>query len=249
MMTRMTGFVFQDEYLDRVQGLTDEQLGRLVRALSAYHVTGEAPKLEGMERIAFDFIRPEVDRIEAHYRATCETNRRNRAGARKKTAADETERPLTDADDAPRAATEPDQDKDQVQAKEKDQPEPDRDDHHQDGDALERKVRQAFSGLTDTHLQALGRYRALLGDGLVSYAADRAVANGARGWGYLEQVLKGYEAQGIRTVEAARAADDQFRRQRTRSRPEKTVRAQQYAQREYREADAEAVYGVTELFR
>ena len=45
-MTRMTGFVFQDEYLDRVQGLTDEQLGKLVRALSAYHAAGEAPKLE-----------------------------------------------------------------------------------------------------------------------------------------------------------------------------------------------------------
>ena len=79
-MARMTGFVFQDEYLDRLKRLSDEELGRLLRALAGYHITGDAPELNGVEGLAFDFIRQDVDRIEEQYRLKCETNRRNRRG-------------------------------------------------------------------------------------------------------------------------------------------------------------------------
>lgn len=77
-MARMTGFVFQDEYLERLAKLSDQEIGRLVRALAKYHATGEMQELAGRESIAFDFIKVDIDRIDQRYEAKCETNSNNR---------------------------------------------------------------------------------------------------------------------------------------------------------------------------
>ncbi len=236
-MARMTGFVFQDEYLGRLKRLSDEELGRLIRALAGYHITGNAPELNGVEGLAFDFIRQDVDRIEEQYRLKCETNRRNRrGGAAPETPADEKERPLTAVP------------KDKVKEKDKDET---RDDPPDPDDALLSKARAALSGLTDTHLSALRSYRRQLGDPLVSYAIDRTVANGAKGWGYTEAILSAYVQQGISTVEGAQAADEQHRtaRKKPRERPGKTVLAQQYEQRDYKEAEMAKILDVDALFK
>lgn len=77
-MARMTGFVFQDEYLERLAKLSDQEVGRLVRALAEYHATGKDQELAGREGVAFDFIKVDIDRIDQKYEARCETNRSNR---------------------------------------------------------------------------------------------------------------------------------------------------------------------------
>jgi len=77
-MARMTGFVFQDEYLERLAKLSDQEVGRLVRALAEYHATGKEQELAGREGVAFDFIKVDIDRIDQKYEARCETNRSNR---------------------------------------------------------------------------------------------------------------------------------------------------------------------------
>ena len=77
-MAQMTGFIFQDEYLERLAKLSDQEVGRLVRALANYHATGEQQELAGRESVAFDFIKVDIDRIESKYSAKCETNRNNR---------------------------------------------------------------------------------------------------------------------------------------------------------------------------
>ena len=74
----MTGFIFQDEYLERLAKLSDQELGRLVRALAIYHATGEQQELAGRESIAYDFIKFDIDRIDEKYAAKCDTNRNNR---------------------------------------------------------------------------------------------------------------------------------------------------------------------------
>lgn len=74
------GFFLRDAYLTRTAKLTDEELGRLLRACMAYHATGEIAELEGRESIAFDFIREDIDEQTQAYEAKCETNRRNRIG-------------------------------------------------------------------------------------------------------------------------------------------------------------------------
>lgn len=98
-MARMTGFIFQDEYLERLAKLSDQEVGRLVRALAVYHATGETQELAGREGIAFDFIKVDIDRNDRRYEAKCETNRSNRAGT--STTDNDRERPSTDGNETP----------------------------------------------------------------------------------------------------------------------------------------------------
>ena len=80
-MAKMTGFIFQDGYLEQLAKLSDQELGRLVRALAIYHSTGETKELAGRESIAYDFIKVDIDRIEQGYANKCETNRNNRVNS------------------------------------------------------------------------------------------------------------------------------------------------------------------------
>jgi hypothetical protein len=77
----MSGFICHDDYLQKTAKLTDEEVGRLFRALMRYHATGVADEVEGRESIAFDFIREDIDRTDAAYKAKCEKNRNNRLSA------------------------------------------------------------------------------------------------------------------------------------------------------------------------
>ena len=77
----MSGFICHDDYFQKTAKLTDEEVGRLFRALMRYHATGVADEVEGRESIAFDFIREDIDRTEAAYKAKCEKNRNNRLSA------------------------------------------------------------------------------------------------------------------------------------------------------------------------
>ena len=75
-MARMTGFVFQDEYLARLAKLSDQEVGRLVRALAEYHANGNEPELAGRESVAFDFIKVDIDKADAAYQAKCNNMKR-----------------------------------------------------------------------------------------------------------------------------------------------------------------------------
>ena len=77
----MSGFICHDDYLQKTAKLTDEEVGRLFRALMRYHATGIADDVDGLESIAFDFIREDIDRTEAAYKVKCEKNRNNRLSA------------------------------------------------------------------------------------------------------------------------------------------------------------------------
>lgn len=79
-------------------------------------------------------------------------------------------------------------------------------------DPLIVKVQKELNGLTDTHYQLLNQYRDSLGDDLISYAIDQAVANGVRKWAYVERILQSMEERGIRTVGEAKAEDENRRK-------------------------------------
>lgn len=73
-------------YGKKCEKLTDQELGRLFRALFRYSETGERQELAGRESIAFDFIADDIDRAKEAYEAKCEKNRAN-ASERKRTLA------------------------------------------------------------------------------------------------------------------------------------------------------------------
>lgn len=125
----MSGFICHDNYLAKIAKLTDEQAGRLFRALMRYHSTGIIEELDGVESIAYDFIREDIDRCEEAYAAKCAKNRSNRmSGKRTTTNVDERGRTLTTDDDGQRPSTtvdercqkEKEKEKDNIKEKEKD---------------------------------------------------------------------------------------------------------------------------------
>ena len=68
-------FILYTSDYQLIEGLTDEQLGQLTRALFTYARDGEIIKLDPVVRMAFVFIKDKIDRNQGKYQARCEKNR------------------------------------------------------------------------------------------------------------------------------------------------------------------------------
>ena len=58
---RVDGFIFYASYYDGISELTDEEQGRLYKAIMDYAFTAKEPELSGASSMAFKFIRPTLD--------------------------------------------------------------------------------------------------------------------------------------------------------------------------------------------
>ena len=70
-------FILYTSDYQLIEGLTDEQLGQLTRALFVYARDGEVIKLEPVVRMAFVFIKDKIDRNQTKYQKKCERLRAN----------------------------------------------------------------------------------------------------------------------------------------------------------------------------
>ena len=70
-------FLIYLDYEEQFKLLTDEQLGQLIKAIIKYEKTGEMIELEGMLKMAFSFIKTQLDRDREKYKAKCQKNREN----------------------------------------------------------------------------------------------------------------------------------------------------------------------------
>lgn len=68
-------FILYTSYYALIEGLTDEQLGQLTRAIFLYVRDGEIISLEPVVRMAFSFIKDNIERNQDKYQAKCEKNR------------------------------------------------------------------------------------------------------------------------------------------------------------------------------
>lgn len=253
-MARMTGFVFQDKYLKRLEKLSDQEVGRLVRALATYHASGEEPELKGRECGYFDFIRADIDEIELAYQNKCKNMKRG--NGEQKTAIDSNCTQLQSiAPDCDQLRTNININ---INKKEKDINNNDSARAHEEDtpfgavavDPLIIKIQQELNGLTDTHYQELDGYRNEMPDDLISYAIDSAVGNGVRNWAYVRAILQGYVRDHVRTVGEAKEKDEKRKQEKKApQRQGKVVSAQNYTQREYDEKDLEERLGVNDIFR
>lgn len=64
-------------YLESLSPFTDEECGRLVRAMINYAATGEVPQFEGNERFIWPSLQAQIDRDIEAYQAKCAKNRSN----------------------------------------------------------------------------------------------------------------------------------------------------------------------------
>lgn len=121
----MEYWCFFHAYDKKTKNLSDQELGRLVRALNRFSQSGEPEQLEGRESIAYDFIVDDIEKAKIRYKEKCQNNRANRNG-RKRTSTDdnECEQPLTNDNERQRTSTDVDE-RDQTKDKNKKQKEKD----------------------------------------------------------------------------------------------------------------------------
>lgn len=79
-MADKKSFVLFTEYEENLKELPDEELGQLFRAIFSYVNRGIVPDLSPSNKMAFSFIRQDLDRNQAKYEKTC----KSRAEAGKK---------------------------------------------------------------------------------------------------------------------------------------------------------------------
>ena len=78
-------FLIYIDYEEQFNLLTDEEVGQLMRAIIKYEKTGNMPKLDGMLKMAFSFIKTQLDRDRKKYNKKCEKNKENaKRGSRPK---------------------------------------------------------------------------------------------------------------------------------------------------------------------
>lgn len=70
-------FLIYLDYQEQFELLSDEQAGQLIKATIKYEKTGEITELDGMVKMAFSFIKTQLDRDREKYQAKCEKNREN----------------------------------------------------------------------------------------------------------------------------------------------------------------------------
>lgn len=70
-------FLIYLDYEEHFNLMTDEQLGKLIRAIMEYEKTRIIPELDGMVKMAFSFIKAQLDRDREKYEDKCAKNREN----------------------------------------------------------------------------------------------------------------------------------------------------------------------------
>ena len=66
-------------YLESLAPFSDDEIGRIVKAMLTYAETGEVPQFDGNERFIWPTLKAQIDRDETAYQERCEKNRANGA--------------------------------------------------------------------------------------------------------------------------------------------------------------------------
>ena len=72
-------FLIYLDYEEHFKLMSDEQLGQLIRAIIEYEKNKEVPRLDGMVKMAFSFIKAQLDRDREKYEEKCAKNKENGA--------------------------------------------------------------------------------------------------------------------------------------------------------------------------
>ena len=181
----MEYFCCYNSYRNKTAKLSDQEVGRLFRALMDYNETGERQELTGRENIAFDFIADDIDRAKVSYEARCALNAQNgKSGGRPKNRTD-TKKPNGFQ------KTESPQNKDKDKDKDKDKPK----------EKARADKPHAFSPPT---VEEVARYCAARKNGVDAQAFVDFYAS--KGWRVGAQPMRDWMAS-VRTWERRRAQE------------------------------------------
>lgn len=75
---KQAGLIIQDTHRNMWEGLPHESCGELLKALMAYQFDGVVPDFYDLRlKVAFDFLKPVIDKQKDDYQEKCEKNAKN----------------------------------------------------------------------------------------------------------------------------------------------------------------------------
>ena len=207
-----SSFLIYLDYEEQFNLLTDEQICQLMRAIIKYEKTREIPQLNGIVKMAFSFIKTQLDRDREKYEARCEKNREN---------AKKGGRPRKNQKDNLKAngfyenqmdAKKPDDDKEDEEDNEEDI----------DNDLLlkkekEEKLQQRFiECLNSFNINAISeciKYLDELPFEVIDYVLSKTSGIKCPNWNYANTILQDYVKRKIDSVEKIQAEEIGLKRQ------------------------------------
>lgn len=195
-------------YRKKLAKLSDQEVGRLFRALLEYSEFGETKELTGRESIAFDFIADDISRAKLAYEEKCEVNRRNRQGVLTPGAQI---RPSTTVDDRQRPSTNVHKDKDEDKTKSKDKTKFSSDEEKNSTQAcgksddvvvfvVEEYRKRISQSPSKSCLAELEKFATDMGADCCLRAFDIAIDKRAPKWNFIKGILRNKQAQGVRSL-------------------------------------------------
>ena len=207
-----SSFLIYLDYEEQFNLLTDEQIGQLMRAIIKYEKTREIPQLNGIVKMAFSFIKTQLDRDREKYEARCEKNRENakKGGRPRKNQKDNLK--ANGFNENQMDAKKPDDDKEDEEDNEEDI----------DNDLLlkkekEEKLQQRFiECLNSFNINAISeciKYLDELPFEVIDYVLSKTSGIKCPNWNYANTILQDYVKRKIDSVEKIQAEESGFKNQ------------------------------------
>lgn len=207
-----SSFLIYLDYEEQFNLLTDEQIGQLMRAIIKYEKTREIPQLNGIVKMAFSFIKTQLDRDREKYEARCEKNRENakKGGRPRKNQKDNLK--ANGFKENQMDAKKPDDDKEDEEDNEEDI----------DNDLLlkkekKEKLQQRFiECLNSFNINAISeciKYLDELPFEVIDYVLSKTSGIKCPNWNYANTILQDYVRRKIDSVEKIQAEESGFKNQ------------------------------------
>ena len=178
-------FLMYLEYQELLEDLSNEELGVLMRAIFKYEKEGTEPNFKGLLKMAFSFIKANLNRDREKYDRRCETSAINGAkGGRPKS-----EKPNSKPNEKPKKPKKADNDNDT-------------DNDNEDVVDIYDFLSTNFGYcIPPIHVEKMEEWRNFFTDDIIKYAIERCCSNNARKFNYLEAILTAWKNKGFKVLE------------------------------------------------
>lgn len=196
-MDNKKAFLMYYEYEEQLKDLTDEELGKLVRAMFKFEKLGlEGENLTPLANMAFGFIKRNLIRDRENYDKRSETSKINgKKGGRPKN--EKPKKPNSETYLKPNNLTKPDKekekDKDKVKVNDKEK-------DKEVVDSITYCEEQFCRTLSPVEYQLIANWREWFTDDVINYAIDKTIRNGARALSYTEAIINSWHDKGFKTL-------------------------------------------------
>lgn len=186
-------FLMNVDYEEQLEDLTNEELGILMRAIFKYEKDGIEPKFSGLLKMAFAFIKENLNRNREKYDKRCETSAINGAkGGRPRN-----EKPNSKPNEKPKKPKKADNDNEYDN------------DNEDEYDNDNEDVVDIYAFLSTNfgycippiQLEKFEEWRRAFTDDIIKYAIEKCCSNNARTFSYLEGILKAWRSKGFKLLE------------------------------------------------